>query len=90
MIRNINFEKIGNEWEASWTSTGEAVMQLERKSADGLVVVEANVEGMEPVVVAQLSNGYGRGIIAALKVAEGLKVTVRCATEIVAGKLIEN
>lgn len=89
MMTDINFEKVGNDWVASWISTGDAVMQLERKAATGIVAVMANMPNMEPVLVAQLSNGYGTGIIAALKVAAGLTVTVRSSTEIVAGRVMD-
>jgi len=88
MEKNLDFKQVDGRWEATFASEGRAVMQVERKNPDAIVSVLTNVAGMEPTVVATLVNPYGRCVIAELNIAPGMNVTVRCATDIVAGKLV--
>lgn len=88
MISTLDFSKGADGiWEATFISTGKAVVQLERRQPS-TVWARASIPGMEDVPIAQYNNEYGPNIIFEIRQPAGVEVTIRSRTDVVRGKVL--
>ena len=83
---DLTFSKFGNEYKATFTSTGQQVMQLARKAGGGLKIY-AYIDGMTPVPI-HASAMAGQFILINILVPSGIKVDVHSDAEVTTGKLL--
>lgn len=89
MTETLKFEKIGDVYEAKFTSVGGCVVEIERDD-DGPVSVLANIDGMRPIPVSTFSNPYMEDLIFGIEVATGVEITIRSKTEVTNAKMLTN
>jgi len=88
MISELNFRKVTDgTYEATFISTGKAVVELERRKSSE-VWVRASIPDMEDVSVAKFNNEYGPNILFEVRQPAGIEVTVRSRTEVTRGKVL--
>ena len=88
--QTLSFTKVGEAYQAKYTSTGDTVVQLERVS-NGKLAVFANIEGMTPKSLSMPSvNEYNAGQIVLFKVCvpAGMTVTIESTSEVTTGKTL--
>lgn len=83
----LNFQKAGDVWAAKFTSSGNAIIELERKDR-GVVSVLANLTGMREVPVAQYQNPYVADVILKLDIPAGVEVTIKSQSEVIASLML--
>lgn len=88
MISELDFKKgTDGVWEATFISTGKAVVELERRQPS-IVWARASIPGMEDVPIAQFNNEYGPNILFEVRQPVGVEITIRSRTEVVRGKVL--
>ena len=87
METTLNFTKKGEIWEASYISSGNTVIQLER-GKPGEVKIFANLGGMKRVEVNRYENFYNSVTIFNIDMPKGVEVTVTSATEVNEAKIL--
>lgn len=88
MTKQLIFSKQGNIWKGKYTSQGDTVVQLSRKSS-GKVAVYCNLEGM-PATPIHTWTDYdaGQNVIFNAAVPSGVEVTIESATEVTAANML--
>lgn len=83
---NLTFTKQEDEWVSTFTSTGEGIIEIERKG-QGNCSVLANITGMEKVPIATFQNPYVNTVIFNLDIPAGIEVTIKSASEVTSAKM---
>lgn len=87
METSMDFKEIKGEWVATFTSSGNTVIELERKKA-GVVAILASIGGLAEVPIAQIQNGYMPNVIFHVNVPSGVAVVVKSETEVLKAHML--
>lgn len=86
MAETLTFTQQGSAYTATYTSTGDTVVQLVRKDS-GWLNIYANIDGMEKKVIGSWSpHGGDKNMIFKVSVPSGLTVTVESESEVTEAK----
>ena len=82
----LSFTERGGEYVATYTSTGDTVVQIERAN-DGNIDVYASIDGMTPRSIFGIYKGSGNSLLKVC-VPAGMKVEIHSETEVTTGKTL--
>lgn len=80
IMEKIDFTKKGLAYEASFLSSGDVIVQIERVSGGGFSV-STNLTGMSPVIIHENPLASDR-LIFQISVPNGMEVVLRSETEV--------
>lgn len=85
-IVNLNFSPDnGGRWKATYTSTGNTTVQIERK-AKGCMSVYAHIDGMKPVLLGTYPEWTAETFLALICAPIGMTVDIYSASEVIMAK----
>lgn len=87
METSLTFVKKHDTWEAKYVSTGNSVIEIERVEPSP-VIISANLEGMEPVIIGKYDNNYFPFAIFNIDVPQGIEITIITKTEVTNAKML--
>lgn len=82
----LTFEKIGTQYIckiSDYTAGGVIQVQLD---GNARVSASANIPDMPPAVVGIFENPYGKSVIFTLDIPEGLEVTLKTSSTVIAAQ----
>lgn len=82
----LEFKQQGSAYVAQYVSFGAATIEMERTGA-GQITVSANLQGMQPVVIATL-EGTENNVIFNVAGPSGCEVTIESASEVTAANML--
>jgi len=87
MINDLTFNKSGIYYEASFTSGGPAVVEIERETA-GPVEVQAYLADMPPVRVDFINTPFHNNEFFKVNIPAGVNVKILSATAVTSAKML--
>lgn len=86
-METLTFTKREEVWEATFTSVGNTMVEMERDTP-GPVVVLANLQGMRAVPIGTYNSLYSADALVRVNVPSGVVVTLRSQTEVKNAKML--
>lgn len=85
-MEQLEFQQQDGAYKCQYTSHGSATIEMERTGA-GQITISANLQGMQPVVIATL-EGTENNVIFLAAIPEGCEVVIESASEVTAANML--